>query len=82
MAIPWTLAECRGGDGAGIFRAVGVPGVPDANLVEPAGGGVSYVVAPDAEMAPLPLFELLRRELGITRLLVSRRGDRLDVWSA
>ena len=51
------------------------PGVPDAHLAELAGDGVSYVVAPDEEMAARPLFELLGRELGIKRLLVEGGGN-------
>jgi riboflavin biosynthesis pyrimidine reductase len=51
------------------------PGVPDAHLAELAGDGISYVVAPDEEMAPRPLFELLGRELGIKRLLVEGGGN-------
>lgn len=51
------------------------PGVPDAHLAELAGDGISYVVAPDEEMAARPLLELLGRELGIKRLLVEGGGN-------
>jgi riboflavin biosynthesis pyrimidine reductase len=51
------------------------PDVPDAHLAELAGDGISYVVAPDQAMAPLPLLELLGRELGIKRLLVEGGGN-------
>ena len=51
------------------------PDVPDAHLAELAGDGISYVVAPDQEMAPRPLLELLGRELGIKRLLVEGGGN-------
>ncbi|HEX3905633.1 MAG TPA: RibD family protein [Polyangia bacterium] len=51
------------------------PGVPDAHLAELAGDGVSYVVASDEAMSPLPLFEVLGRELGIKRLLVEGGGN-------
>jgi len=51
------------------------PGVPDAHLAELAGDGISYVVAPDEEMTPGPLLELLGRELGIKRLLVEGGGN-------
>ncbi len=51
------------------------PGVPDSHLAELAGDGISYVVAPDEEMAPRPLFELLGRELGIKRLLLEGGGN-------
>jgi riboflavin biosynthesis pyrimidine reductase len=51
------------------------PGVPDAHLAELAGDGISYVVAPDEDMAARPLLELLGRELGIKRLLVEGGGN-------
>jgi riboflavin biosynthesis pyrimidine reductase len=51
------------------------PGVPDGHLAELAGDGISYVVAPDEDMAPRPLLELLGRELGIKRLLVEGGGN-------
>jgi len=51
------------------------PDVADAHLAELAGDGISYVVAPDQEMAPRPLLELLGRELGIKRLLLEGGGN-------
>ena len=44
--------------------------VSDNHLAELAGDGVSYIVADDQEMSLLPLLEVLRRELGIERLLL------------
>lgn len=51
------------------------PEVADEHLAELAGDGISYVVAPDPEMAPRPLLELLGRELGIKRLLLEGGGN-------
>ena len=48
--------------------------VPDSHLAELAGDGISYVVADDADMALGPLLEVLRRELGIERLLLEGGG--------
>ena len=51
------------------------PDVGDDHLAELASDGISYVVAPDQEMAPGPLLELLGRELGIKRLLLEGGGN-------
>jgi riboflavin biosynthesis pyrimidine reductase len=51
------------------------PNVTDSHLAELTNDGVSYVIAPDDAMAPGPLLELLRRELGIERLLVEGGGN-------
>lgn len=44
--------------------------VNDRHLAELAGDGISYIVAPDPEMSLLPILEVLRRDLGIERLLL------------
>lgn len=44
--------------------------VPDVHLAELASDGVSYVVAEDAAMKLSSLLDVLRRELGIGRLLL------------
>ena len=51
------------------------PGVPDSHLAELTQDGVSYIVAEDEAMNARPLFELLRKELGIGRLLVEGGGN-------
>lgn len=50
------------------------PNVPDAHLAELVADGVSYIVAPDAEMSIAPLLQILRRELGIETLLLEGGG--------
>ena len=51
------------------------PAVPDSHLAELSQDGVSYIVAEDEAMSARPLFELLRKELGIERLLVEGGGN-------
>ncbi len=51
------------------------PAVPDRHLAELANDGVSYVVADDEAMEARPLLELLRREMGIERLIVEGGGN-------
>jgi riboflavin biosynthesis pyrimidine reductase len=48
--------------------------VPDAHLAELASDGISYVVAEEPKPAIGPLLEVLRRELGIERLLLEGGG--------
>ena len=49
-------------------------GVPDSHLAELAGDGVSYIVAEDDDMRIGPLLAVLKRELGIERLLLEGGG--------
>ena len=51
------------------------PRVQDGHLAELTKDGVSYVVAADEAMDVRPLLEVLRKELGIERLLVEGGGN-------
>lgn len=48
--------------------------VPDDHLAELAADGVSYIVAPDAQMDLAAMLDVLGRELGIRRLLLEGGG--------